>query len=176
MNFKHNQKVRFNWNGEETNGTYHISDGGHNVHWKSAIGNDIFYSPRLLTNLRPALKSFDDPQVGDVYVDKRGDKRHVLGVAGKVIFLSYANEPDSYRAGFTKKQIIEDGYTILQDEEEGQKSERVRVLEEVEEEVKKLSKPDLLSNPDFDNRDVMLGYQNGVNKVLSRIQQLKDKK
>ncbi len=85
-----------------------------------------------VTNLRPAKKSFDCPKIGDEYIDPNGGSRFVLGVAGRVIFLSSSTEREhySYSYGMTKEQLIEYGYTIVQDEPKEEPTEMT--LEEIE--------------------------------------------
>ena len=86
-----------------------------------------------VTNLRHnAEKSFDYPEIGDEYIDPNGGSRFVLGVAGRVIFLSSSTEREhySYSYGMTKEQLIEYGYTIVQDEPKEEPTEMT--LEEIE--------------------------------------------
>jgi len=170
MNFKHNQKVRFNYKGKEHVGT-HLKTGY--ILFFTAENHSYTVYPSDVTNLRPALKSFDDPQVGDVYsyTTNGGVKiqRTVLGVSGKVIHLTPEYNTDTYWHSLTKEELKKDGYTILQDDEE-EKSERVRVLEEVEEEVKKLIQEKVRGFP-FPTIE-----EGTAKEILSRIQQLKDKK
>lgn len=68
----------------------------------------------FVTNLRPAEKSFDYPEVGDEYVDKDGDSRFVLGVAGRVIFLSSSYDKNLIGTYSTKEKFVELGFTIKQ--------------------------------------------------------------
>ena len=83
-----------------------------------------------LTNLRLAEKSFDYPEIGDEYVDADGESRFVvLGVAGRVIFLSSLGNKD-YIDQTTKERLIECGYTIVQNETKEEPTEMT--LEEIE--------------------------------------------
>ena len=84
----------------------------------------------LVPNIRSAKKSFDYPEVGDEYLDSNGKSRFVLGVAGRVIFLSREDHKNFFRLGFTKEQLITLGYTIVQDEPEEEPTEMT--LEEIE--------------------------------------------
>jgi len=84
-------------------------------------------------NLKPIVKSFDNPEVGDVYSNESG-KRTVLGVAGRAIFLSGNNNKDNYNLAYTKKELIEYGYTI-----EGNKTEEVEEIT-MEELIKELGR------------------------------------
>lgn len=83
-----------------------------------------------VTNLRPAKKSFDYPEIGDEYIDPNGESRFVLGVAGRVIFLSGSTERDYYSYGMTKEQLIALGCTIAKDEPNEEPTEMT--LEEIE--------------------------------------------
>ena len=64
------------------------------------------------------IKTFENPEIGDEYKDKDGDSRFVLGVCGRVILLSSCNMPNDCGRGFTKEDLIELNYTIVQDEPE----------------------------------------------------------
>lgn len=68
-----------------------------------------------VTNLRSAKKSFDYPEIGDEYLDAKGNSRFVLGVAGRVIFLSSPVSKDDFYCILTKEQLIILGYTIAND-------------------------------------------------------------
>jgi len=65
-------------------------------------------------NLRPLEKDWDTLQVGDE-IGHLYEKRTVLGVCGRVIFISWPCNKDRYFGGNTKKELIECGYTIVQD-------------------------------------------------------------
>lgn len=64
------------------------------------------------------LKTFDNPQVGDEYKDASGRSRWVLGVAGRVIFLSSYRDKDAADSYWTKEELIQSEYTIVQDQPE----------------------------------------------------------
>jgi len=69
-----------------------------------------------VTNLRPFEKDWDTLQVGDeIKSSKVYENRTVLGVCGRVIFLSWASNKDQYSGGYTKDELIEDGFTIVRD-------------------------------------------------------------
>ena len=72
-------------------------------------------------------KSFDNPEVGDVYSNVNGNKVTVLGVAGRVIFLSDDNQ-DNYNMGCTKEELIEFGYIIESNVEEITMKELIKEL------------------------------------------------
>jgi len=76
------------------------------------------------------MKSFDYPDIGDEYVDDRGKSRFVLGVAGRVIFLSSAKDKYSFVYCTTKENLLKHGYTIVQDEPNEEPTEMT--LEEIE--------------------------------------------
>lgn len=93
--------------------------------------------------LEPVSKSFDHPFEGDVYEDKDGGKRMVLGVSGRGILLSSLNNYNySSNVFWTKEELIEDGYKIVDTETE----ETIEVLgkkynkSKVEEKLKELEK------------------------------------
>jgi len=65
-------------------------------------------------NLRPLEKDWDTLQVGDE-IKIPFEKRTVLGVCGRVIFISWVDDKDRFYSGYTKYELIEDGYTIIQD-------------------------------------------------------------
>jgi len=67
-----------------------------------------------VTNLRPFEKDWDNLQIGDE-VELQHEKRTVLGVCGRVIFLSLVDDKDQYSGGYTKDELIEDGFTIVRD-------------------------------------------------------------
>ena len=83
-----------------------------------------------VTNLRHAEKSFDYPEIGDKYTSGLGNSRFVLGVAGRVIFLSSAKDKDSFDCIYTKEKLIKHGYIIVQDEPNEETAEMT--LEEIE--------------------------------------------
>lgn len=98
--------------------------------YKFSWALDEEFKNHHVTNLRPAKKSFDYPEIGDEYLDAKGNSRFVLGVAGRVIFLSREDHKNFFRLGFTKEQLITLGYTIVQDEPEEEPTEMT--LEEIE--------------------------------------------
>lgn len=100
--------------------------------YKYSWALDEEFNNNYVTNLRHAEKSFDYPEIGDEYIDPNGGSRFVLGVAGRVIFLSSSTEREhySYSYGMTKEQLIEYGYTIVQDEPKEEPTEMT--LEEIE--------------------------------------------
>ena len=73
----------------------------------SEYKNYIFIT---MKDLKPLVKSFDNPEVGDVYSNENC-KRTVLGVAGKVIFMSDENQ-DRYSTAYTKEELIKLGYKV----------------------------------------------------------------
>lgn len=68
-------------------------------------------------DLRLAEKSFDDPQIGDVYLEDGNEEEEVtvLAVVERLVFVSCTNEPHVSGAYYTKEELINDGYTIKQD-------------------------------------------------------------
>lgn len=85
---------------------------------------------RNVTNLRPVKKSFDYPEIGDEYLDAKGNSRFVLGVAGRVIFLSSPLSKDDFCSILTKEQLIILGYTIANDKPKEEPTEMT--LEDIE--------------------------------------------
>lgn len=132
MNFKHGEYVKCTINGTDIDDA-RISidkDGRPFICQNKRDGRDAAdklgykYSWELnkefedsnVTNLRLAEKSFDYPEIGDEYVDDRGNSRFVLGVAGRAIFLSSAKDKYSFVYCTTKENLLKRGYTIVQDE------------------------------------------------------------
>ena len=76
---------------------------------------DEEFEDRNVTNLRPVKKSFDYPEIGDEYIEAGGSSRFVLGVAGRVIFLSSSLNKNELCSSLTKETLIKYGYTIVQD-------------------------------------------------------------
>jgi len=72
------------------------------------------FTDSSVTNLCPLEKDWDTLQIGDE-IERRHEKRTVLGVCGRVIFLSWLGDKDHYYSGYTKEQLIEDEYTIVRD-------------------------------------------------------------
>ena len=132
--FKHNEKVTCEINGTkitdarisiDSNGDPFIcqneEDGvnaenklGYKYSW--SLGRD--FTNKNVTNLRSAIKSFDNPQEGDEYKNSEGDSRWVLNVGGRVILLSGLRNKDTFGSGYTKEDLIRLGYTIVQDKPE----------------------------------------------------------
>ena len=83
-----------------------------------------------VTDLRSVEKSFDCPKIGDEYKSRNGESQFVLGVAGRVIFLSSAKDKDSFDCIYTKEKLIKHGYIIVQDEPNEETAEMT--LEEIE--------------------------------------------
>ena len=68
-----------------------------------------------LYRLEYADKDWDNLCVGDELKDSVGYSQFVLGVCGRAIFLSEFGDKDFYNCGYTKEELIEKGYTIVQD-------------------------------------------------------------
>ena len=141
MNFKHGDRVKCTIDGTEIDdarisidkdGTPFICQDK-KAGWKAddMLGYkyswilDEEFEDRNVTNLRPAKKSFDYPEIGDEYIDTNGESQVVLGVAGRVIFLSSVEDKDYFILGVTKERLIEFGYTIVQDEPREEPTEMV---------------------------------------------------
>lgn len=152
MKFKHGQRVTCEIKGTKITdakisinnyGTpficQNIMDGGSTDNKLGYMYSWALYGDFTNTNvknLHPAVKSFDYPEVGDVYVDKDGDRRTVLGVCGRVIHLSLFGDENTYGIGFTKEELIEHGYTIEQDKEEVEELTMEEVCKELGRTVK----------------------------------------
>ena len=146
MNFKHGDRVKCTIDGTDINdasisidknGTPFIcqdkKDGWYaddKLGYKYSWVLDKEFNNRDVTNLRSVEKSFDCPDIGDEYIDPNGDSRYVLGVAGRVIFLSSSTEREYYSYGMTKEQLIALGFTIAKDEPNEEPTEMT--LEEIE--------------------------------------------
>ena len=127
---KHNQKVTCEINGtkitdarisinkdgspficqNEKSGARANNKLGYNYSW---MLNKDFTNINVI-NLRPAGKDWDTLQIGDE-IGHRYEKRTILGVCGRVIFISWAGNEDRYCGGSTKEDLIKGGYTIVQD-------------------------------------------------------------
>lgn len=62
--------------------------------------------------LEPYEKTLDNLECGDVVVDSDGDERTVLGVCGKVVFLSYSDDQEDYCYTRSVHQLREYGYKL----------------------------------------------------------------
>jgi hypothetical protein len=141
MNFKHGDRVKCTIDGTDIDEA-RISidkDGTPFICQNETPGDsaeDMFeykYSWKLddnVTNLRSAKKSFDSPKIGDEYIDAKGNSRFVLGVAGRVIFLSSPLSKDDFCSILTKEQLIILGYTIANDKPKEEPTEMT--LEDIE--------------------------------------------
>ena len=127
---KHNQKVTCEINGtkitdarisideygtpyicqNERSGAYTEDKLGYKYSWE--ISKD--FTDVAVINLRPLEKDWDTLQVGDE-IKGLHEKRTVLGVCGRAIFISWAGDKDRYYSGYTKEELIEMEYTIVQD-------------------------------------------------------------
>lgn len=64
-------------------------------------------------------RTLDDLEEGDVIVEDDGDETMILGVCGKVYFISLANDFNKADgSGWTLDELKADGYTLKQEEEE----------------------------------------------------------
>ena len=141
MKFKHGDRVKCTINGTDIDEA-RISidkDGTPFICQNETPGDsaeDMFeykYSWKLddnVTNIRHEKKSFDYPEIGDKYTSGLGNSRFVLGVAGRAIFLSSVNDKDSFGYGTTKEELVERGYTVVQDEPNEETAEMT--LEEIQ--------------------------------------------
>lgn len=68
--------------------------------------------------LLPAKKTLETLEEGDIVVDGAGNRRMVLGVCGKVYFMSCYNDFDSYRGAYTAKDLKEYDFKPVSDEED----------------------------------------------------------
>lgn len=146
MNFKHGDRVKCTIKGTEIDdarisidkdGTPFICqnkedgwDAADKLGYKYSWALNEEFNNRDVTNLRHAEKSFDYPEIGDEYTRRFGNSRFVLGVAGRVIFLSSAKDKDSFDCIYTKEKLIKHGYIIVQDEPKEEPTEMT--LEEIQ--------------------------------------------
>lgn len=146
MNFKHGDRVKCTIKGTEIDdarisidkdgtpficqhrkrGLYAEDTLGYRFSWMLSKE----FEDRGVTNLQSAEKSFDYPKIGDEYKSICGGSRFVLGVAGRVIFLSSRKDKDTFSYGTTKEHLMKYGYTIVQDEPNEESTEMT--LEEIE--------------------------------------------
>ena len=96
---------------------------GYKYSW--ALGKDL--TEYGITNLRSAIKSFDNPQEGDEYKDSGGFSRWVLGVCGRGILISEPRNKNRFGSVLMKEELINIGYTIVQDEPEPKPEEIIEV-------------------------------------------------
>lgn len=131
MNFKHGDRVKCTIKGTEIDdakisidkdGTPFICQDKKNgweaedkLGYKYSWALDEEFNNNYVTNLRPDKKSFDYPEIGDEYIEAGGSSRFVLGVAGRVIFLSSSLNKNELCSSLTKETLIKYGYTIVQD-------------------------------------------------------------
>jgi len=83
---------------------------GYKYSWM--LNRDFTHSS--VKNLRPFEKEWDTLQIGDEIENILG-KRTVLGVCGRVIFLSWPGDKDRYYGCYTKEALIKIEYTIVRD-------------------------------------------------------------
>lgn len=136
--FKVGDRVKSNWyeiegigkiiriDDEDTRQTYCVAFNDTNL-WHSE------------QDLTLAVKTFDEPQIGDEYKDSDGYSLFVLGVAGRGILISGTNNKYITGKWCTKEQLISWGYTIVQDELEVEQVEELtmeQVCKELGREVK----------------------------------------
>jgi len=121
MKFKHNQRVTCEIKGEkitdakisiDKNGRYFIcqnkiegSDAEDKLGYKHSWWLDRDFTSSFVTNLKPALKDWDSLQEGDEIKDDSGDVRTILGICGKVIFLSACCDKNQFGYGYTKEEL-----------------------------------------------------------------------
>jgi len=131
MNYKHGQRVKVTINGIDIDDAkisivgdgrpyicQDIMDGektedklGYKYSW--IIEKD--FTHYSITNLRPAEKDWDSLEVGDVVV-KGVDEREVLGICGRIIFISRNGNPNELLDGYTKEELKEADHTIKNSE------------------------------------------------------------
>lgn len=99
---------------------------------KKIVGCDCFTPD----DLEPVKKTLDTLEVGDIVEDENG-KRKVLGVCGEVYFMSRQDDFDPYSLGFTAKQLKDDGFKVVGQEEDTEVTEAIALLEREGYEVKK---------------------------------------
>ena len=133
MKYFHNQKVKCEIGGikiedakisinkkgtpyicqNEKNGISTENKIGYRYSWEL----DNNFSNEFVTHLRPALKSFNNPEVGDEYKNKSGISFCVMGICGRCIFLSEYGDKNVMGDYYTKEELIQLRYTIVQDDQ-----------------------------------------------------------
>lgn len=112
--------------GIDTNRLFRVSDRENMFFGELVrlIKDDDTYSPyfKILSsgevrgfnwrNLEYAEKSLDTLEVGDVLVDEYDNERIVLGICGKVYFLSISNDFDCANNPYTLKELKDDGWNL----------------------------------------------------------------
>ena len=92
-------------------------DGAHannKLGYKYSWQLNKYFTAYDVINLRPLEKDWDTLQIGDEIKNLHG-KRTVLGVCGRVIFISWEGDKDRYSSGGIKEELIKEGNTIVQD-------------------------------------------------------------
>lgn len=165
--FKHGQRVTCEIEGDKINDAkisidnsgivyilVNIKDGGvaddllgYEYCWKILSKNEDFYDGKEdVKNLKFLPRTIDDLEEGDLIGDECGVVVKVLGICGKVCFLS---EHDDFRtvdaAPYTLNELKEYGYTLKQDVEE---PANMDVRTPTEEEREAINNPILSINPD----------------------------
>lgn len=87
--------------------------------------NGEVYRELYPENFAPYIKTLEDIEVGDILIDNVEDERFVMGVAGKMVWLS-ANEEEAECDGetslYTMLELKENGYKV-----KGQESEIMEI-------------------------------------------------
>lgn len=74
-----------------------------------------------VTKLKLSNRTIEDVQEGDLIKDRSGDFCRVLGVVGKVVFMSYTwskdeDEIEKYGLGYSISELKDYGYTLVDEE------------------------------------------------------------
>lgn len=126
--FKHGQKVTFEKGGQKREGIIKKDHVGIWIvekgasEWSFLIKGENFIDGSLGVNkLKLVDRTIEDVQEGDLIKDRSGDFCRVLGVVGKVVFMSYTwskdeDEIEKYGLGYSISELKDYGYTIVDEE------------------------------------------------------------
>lgn len=89
-----------------------VSDDGFDINGCYHFFDDKHYYLEIIEQ----PKTFDNLEVGDILINKYGDQTVVLGICGRVHFLSVKNNPEECDANimYTATELKNIGYTIKQ--------------------------------------------------------------
>lgn len=96
------------------NGTDTIDKLGYKYSWCIDSGTNLDLEMSSTTDLKPAEITWSTLQEGDEIKNVFGRIHTVLGICGKIIFLSYTGDKNRCASYYTAEELKNDGYTIVQ--------------------------------------------------------------
>jgi len=116
MKFKIGDRVKVVNDGDANYGKMGtITEKGYCYDWR--VDFDNYDGLNDENDLELVPKTLDNLEVGDILTTEVGNKRKVLGICGKVVFLSYINDFEAFGDGSTLKQIKDFGYKLKEESE-----------------------------------------------------------